>query len=106
MSLRSSFQKPEEKEFVHLIINERFYILHLLSDSFFYLHCDLYTYPDDIDHKRYHHKIKMLNSKDDKNFQLILIESNLNLNSTWLLVLQAELWFKLLGIKEFRACLK
>lgn len=102
MSLNTSFQKSDKIEFGHLIIDERFYILHLLSDSHFYLHCDFYSYPDDIDRERYHHKINMLNVKDDHNFQLILLNSDLELHFLWLLVLKAEVWFKMHGISNFR----
>ena len=102
MSLNTSLQNPDEIEFVHLLIDGRFYILDLRSDSCFYLHCDLYSYPDGIDQKRYHHKINMLNVKDDHNFQLILLNSDLELHFLWLLVLKAEVWFKMYGISNFQ----
>jgi len=94
------------EDFVHLIIDERFYILHLLSKSSFYLHCDLYSYPKEIDCRRYQHKITMVNPSHDRNFQLILLNSDLELNFTWFLVLEAESWFKIQGFKEFEQIFK
>lgn len=102
MSSNISFQKLNEIQFAHILIEGKFYILHLLSNSYFYLHCDLYSYPDDIDQRRYHHRISMLDPKDDRNFQLIILNSDYDLNIVWLLVLKAEAWFKMHGISNFR----
>lgn len=96
-------KKTEEIEFVPLIIDDRFYIVHLFSDSFLYLHCDLYSHPDEVSPERYHHKIRIEELKDDKNFQLVILQSNFGIQATWILVLKAEGWFKSLGIKDFKS---
>jgi len=92
----------EETEFVHLIIEDRFYIVHLLSDSLLYLHCDLYCHPDDVSPERYHHKLRMLKLEDDRNFHLVIINSSFAINTVWILVIKAESWFKKFGIQDFR----
>lgn len=92
----------EETEFVHLIIEGRFYIVHLLSDSLLYLHSDIYSHPDDVSPERYHHKLKMLKLEDDRNFHLVVIKSSFTVNTVWILVIKAESWFKRFGITEFR----
>jgi hypothetical protein len=91
----------EETEFVYLIIEDRFYIVHLLSDSLLYLHCDLYSHPDNVGLERYHHKIRMIKSENDRNFGLVIIKSDLDTNTVWILVLKAESWFRGSGIVEF-----
>jgi hypothetical protein len=92
----------EETEFAPLIIDDRFYIVHLLSDSFLYVHCNLYSHPGDVSPERYHHKIRMIKLEDDRNFQLVIMNSNFETNTVWILVLKAELWFKKSGISKFK----
>jgi hypothetical protein len=95
-------KKTDDTEFVHLLIENRFYIAHLLSDSLLYLHSDLYSHPDNVSPERYHHKLRMLKAEDDQNFHLVIIKSDLTINTVWILVIKAESWFKRYGITEFR----
>jgi len=95
-------KKTNETEFAPLIIDGRFYIIHLLSDSYLYLHCDLYSHPNDVSPERYHHKIRIAELKDDQNFQLVIMKSGFETNTVWILVLKAEGWFRNRGIDEFK----
>ncbi|MBB6107669.1 hypothetical protein SAMN05421821_101414 [Mucilaginibacter lappiensis] len=95
-------KKIIETEFAPLIIDGRFYIIHLLSDSFLYLHCDLYSHPDDVSPERYHHKIRMIKLEHDRNFQLVILKSNFDIHAVWILVLKAESWFRSSGICKFK----
>jgi hypothetical protein len=101
--LKIKANKNQQTEFVPLIIDGRFYIVHLLSDSLLYLHCDLYTRPDDVGYERYHHRVEILNPCDDKNFQLVVIQTNIQPSIVWILVLEAALWFRNFGIADFKA---
>ena len=96
--------KIESPEFGYVILKNRFYIFDLYSNTFFYVHCDLYNnYPEDVSPDQEHFDMPGLEREEHRNVKLLLLEADMqdSFFEITIILLKARYWFKKEGIQYF-----
>lgn len=93
MSKKAPRKCNRPDDFILQKIEGHYYIHHLPTQTVFYLHSALYSYPDDIDENRYHHPVKMEQGQQPQ-YYLIINHTGAALSVVWIIVLAAESWFR------------
>ncbi|NOW94751.1 hypothetical protein FHW89_001406 [Mucilaginibacter sp. SG564] len=88
-------------DFVLQTVDQRYYVNHLPTKTIFYIHSASYSYPDGIDEGRYHHPVRSECAIPE--FYLIVQSSFADLSILWMIVLEAEFWFRNEGLILLRS---